>query len=616
MKKIVCFRLVVILVLVQISFVSIVMGQEFTYNLGTRDVLTNQANVPIFPWFPDGHISVLAEPNNDRHIMYWSEFDNYRTSGAFPFPEYQYTLTSDKSIFGGRRTVEKWDNGGSWLMSVFRKEGDQLLGFYHAEDHWGRATNPQGIAWKSIARTTSNDNGLSWSDGEQIITSPRTKPESPAWGGAGDNCVIWDSKNNRWLCYYQEHWLMMAISYDGEGKPGTWFKYYNGEFSQPGLGGESSAIPELKSVPGANPSVHYNDYLERFVMVWHSWVSTSIYISTSIDGVNWEEPRLLEANSGARRAWYPTIIGESNTQAGKITRLYYADIAAGFSSRDFVSRALVFDKEEEYQTQTTWQHHRIGEVPILGLMDISDDDKLRIVTFDGSIDDTENIEYYYKDKEGAYIVSGKFLLDELYHQGAVGLSIRSGLNLDEAMAAITLSKGNLTFYSREKAGDLSLGEENAIEWESEVAWLQIEKSSGTLICRYSATGEDWTEVGRIPFAYGASKLGLFSTGSPDKRTIAYVENIEEKQVVTSTQDQFEDNRVSFFSNPAGDQVYLSNPEYYTRVSIYDLNGKLQLSGRIDSHYLDVQHLRPGMYVLSMHDQKHQRIISGKLVIAR
>jgi hypothetical protein len=616
MRKIFYFRVAVIPVLVQILLVSVALGQDFTYSLGTRDALKNEANVPVFRWFPDGHISVLTEPDTDKHIMYWSEYENYRTIGDFPFPEYQYTLSPGASVFGGRRGIERWDNGGSWLMSVFRQEGDNLIGFYHAEDHWVRATNPEGIAWKSIARTTSSDNGVSWSEGAQIITSPRTKPENPTWGGAGDNCVIWDHKNNRWLCYYQEHWLMMAVSYDVEGKPGTWYKYYNGEFNQPGLGGESSAIPGLKSVPGGNPSVHYNSYLDRFVMVWHSWVSTSIYISTSTDGIVWEDPRLLEPDSGARRAWYPTIIGESDTKAGKIARLYYADIAAGFTSRDFVSKALVFDKEEEYQPQTAWQHQRIGEVPILGLMDIANDDKLRIVAFNGSIDNTENIEYYYKNKEGAYVVSGKFQLDELYNEGSVGLSVRSGLNVRDAMAAIVLGNDRITFHSREKAGELNVNEGTSIEWTSDIAWLQIEKSSGNLTCRYSATGEEWTDIGSIPFGYGPSKPGLFSTGSPDLVTVAYVENLEERELVTSTQDPLKDHDESGFSNPSGDQVFITNPEYYTHFSIYDVNGKLQLSGSIDSNYVDVQRLRPGLYVLSLYGQKKERPVVGKLVIVR
>ncbi len=616
MRKLFYFRVVAISLLVQFFLVRVTLGQDFSYSLGNRDALKNEAKVPVFPWFPDGHIVVLAEPGTDKHIMYWPEYENYRTFGDFPFPEFQYTLSPEEAIFGGRRNIESWDNGGSWLMSVFRQSGDKLIGFYHAEDHWVVATNPEGIAWKSIARTTSNDNGVSWADGEQIITSSATRPATPTWGGVGDNCVIWDNKNNRWLCYYQEHWLMMAVSYDVEGKPGTWYKYYYGAFNQPGLGGENSPIPGLKSIPGGNPSVHYNSYLDRFVMVWHSWGSLSIYISTSTDGVVWEQPRLLEPNTVSRRAWYPTIIGKSDTEAGKIARLYYADIAPGFTSRDFVSKALVFDKEEEYQPQAAWQHQRIGEVPILGLMDSTNDGRLRIVAFDGSMDNTENIEYYYKNKEGSYVVSGKFKLDESYKEGSVGLSVRSGLNVSDVMAAVILSKDSLTFRSREKPGDLNLSDGNSIEWTSEWVWLQIEKSSGTLICRYSSDGADWTDIGSIPFVYGLSELGLFSTGSPDTVTVAYIEDLEETKLFTSLQDSLKKSPEIGFSNPVGNQVFITNPETYTHFSIYDLNGKLQLNGLIAGNYVDVQRLRPGQYVLRLHGKENERSVTGKLLIVR
>ena len=606
-------RQIALLILVQIVVVSLSRGQDFSYSLGTRDVLANKAQVPIYPWFPDGHIAVVAEPNQAEYHMYWSGHESYRTLGAYPFPEFQHTLFPEEPVFGGRLNTERWDNGGSWLMSIFRQEEDTLVGFYHAEDHWVVATNPSGVAWKSIARTTSSDNGFSWSEGVQIITSSATKPASPTWGGAGDNCVIWDHLNNRWLCYYQEHWLMMAVSYDPAGRPGTWYKYYNGEFNQPGLGGFSSSIPGLASVPGGNPSVHYNSYLQRFVMVWHSWVSLSIYISTSTDGVVWEEPRLLEPNSAPRRAWYPTIIGASDTEAGKIARLYYADIAGGFTSRDFVSKALAFDLEEDYRPQTTWQPQRIGEVPVLGLLDATNEGRHRIVAFSGSMDDTEHVEHFYQDKTGSYVLSGKFQLDDLYNEGSVGLSVRSGLDANAAMAAIMLSPDSLLFRARETAGALSFSAKNALEWTSDIAWLQIEKTPGGVTCRYSPDGEEWSAIGSIPFGHEPSKSGFFATGTPDSGTIAYIEQLED---LTNTRDASADPVGTSFSNPAGNRVFITHPEFFTQFSIYDLNGKLQLRGVLDGNHIDVQRLPPGLYVLNLQGPDQSKAVIGKLVIAR
>lgn len=586
-------------------------GQEFSWSTGTRDVLENKANVPIFPWFPDGHIAVLPEVQTDDYIMYWSGHENYRTTGAYAFPEFHQTLVPEEKVFGGRKETETWDNGGSWLMSVFRQNNDTLLAFYHAEDHWEIATNPEGIAWKSLARTLSVDNGETWSEGEQIIISASNKPEVPIWGGAGDNSVIWDHKNNRWLCFYQEHWLKMALSYDEEGKPGTWYKYHNGDFNQPGMGGESSPIPGLMSKPGGNPSIHFNTYLDRFIIVWHSWVSTSVYMSSSIDGVNWETPRLLEPNTGLRRAWYPTIIGSSDIEAGKIARLYYADISRGFSSRNFVSKALVFDKDEAYEPQTTWQQERIGEVPVIGLMDQSVTGKLRMVAYSGSINATENVEFYYKNIEGSFLFSGKFQLDDIYNNGSVGLSIRSGFDEQDPMAVIVLEKDQLSYFSRAQTGQIGLDNGTPVDWSSHEVWLQIEKLNGEVICRYSSDGDEWSRIGSIPFEYDLSRIGFIAMGSPDEGCISYVDNLEETELQDAIPINCEDTS---FSNPSKGQIFINYSDCFSHFEIFDYKGKRRLNSTIEGNTINIQSLNPGFYVLTLYNPDDDFRITEKLII--
>jgi len=105
---------------------------------------------------------------------------------------------------------------------------------------------------------------------------------------------------------------------------------------------------------------------------------------------------------------------------------------------------------------------------------------------------------------------------------------------------------------------------------------------------------------------------LFSTGSPDSVTVAYVENVE----VTEVQDTIKDCNESGFSNPSGNKVFIINPECFTNYLIYDISGRLQLSGLIDAEYVDVQRLRPGLYIISLYGQKNERAVVGKLVIVR
>jgi hypothetical protein len=142
----------------------------------------------------------------------------------------------------------------------------------------------------------------------------------------------------------------MAVSADPKGAPGTWKKYYNGAFTEDGLGGQHTKVPGL--IPGGNPSVHWNTYLKKWVMVWHGWSPPNIYLSVSEDGINWEEPKSIIVSSISGRTWYPTIIGNTDVEAGQIAKIYYADIAGDFSFRNFETRTITFFDTENLDPTT------------------------------------------------------------------------------------------------------------------------------------------------------------------------------------------------------------------------------------------------------------------------
>ena len=329
----------IFLLIFSLLFNYLIVYGQWQVELSDAEDVANPVNYPLFAWYPDGHISVL--PDGNDYIMFWAEFESHRSMGSTQFVEDQIALQPSNAVFGGRGNYDSYDNGGSWLMSVFREQNSDFIGFFHAEDHWYPHTT-NDIAWKSIGVTYSNDKGVTWQNGNQIITSATPKPATPTWGGTGDCCVVWDHINNRWLCYYQEHTISMAISTDPKGAPGTWKKYYFGGFTEDGLGGRQSPLPTLASVPGGNPSVHWNTYLLKWVMVWHGWNPTNIYVSVSSDGINWDTPKSIIVSEIGGRAWYPTIIGDTDVQAGQVAKIYYADIAPDFSYRNFKSRTITF----------------------------------------------------------------------------------------------------------------------------------------------------------------------------------------------------------------------------------------------------------------------------------
>jgi hypothetical protein len=119
---------------------------------------------------------------------------------------------------------------------------------------------------------------------------------------------------------------------------GTVWKYYNGDFTEPGIFGRvTPTFPANVSWQAWNtdslwgPSVHWNTAINQYVMLLnHSccepgWPQEGIYISFNPDisnPVGWSAPvRLLDGGG-----WYPQVIGEgpgeTDKLAGSVSRLY------------------------------------------------------------------------------------------------------------------------------------------------------------------------------------------------------------------------------------------------------------------------------------------------------
>jgi hypothetical protein len=266
--------------------------------------------VPIYPGFPDGHITYKSMGNN-QYFHVWAGYDSYITSGT--------DILHQDSIWGCVLTKGpqgSYDNGGAWLYSVFNLDSNHWIGFYHAEDHeFPGYENLQKIAWKSAAQCESFDGGKTWVKNGQILTSWLEKPNAPEWGGTGDFSVVRDSLNNRWLAYYVcPDGIGVAQSLDAYGKPGSWFKLYKDIFCEPGIGGEGSSLPFSKGKKaGGNPSIMYFKPLKTWFLVYHDWNDGGIYYSYSFDLIHWADAYLLIENPGKpQRTWYPTLMSSSS----------------------------------------------------------------------------------------------------------------------------------------------------------------------------------------------------------------------------------------------------------------------------------------------------------------
>ena len=315
----------------------------------TDAVIISQDGIDMQGYFPDGKISIIKDEVAGNYIAFWAEFASIRTVANTTFLEDHISLVKyENRVFGvGFDQQDGFNDGGSWFIGVHRLSDGRLAGFFHAESHW-----PSGgiQAYKSIGVAYSSDNGYTWTDTNKILNVHYPKPSTPQWGGLGDGCVVYNEKLGLFICYYSSWYISMAATSDPDGATGTWQKWSGSDFTVEGynsisdLGGYDTPITGIQSKPGANPSVHWNNYLEKWIMVYHGWENDEvIYMSSSDDGLAWEKPIAITSLS-RETAWYPNLIGDNgDTTGGRVLRLYYSrnqDRVTGV--RELAMRTLIF----------------------------------------------------------------------------------------------------------------------------------------------------------------------------------------------------------------------------------------------------------------------------------
>jgi hypothetical protein len=295
--------------------------------------IISQTGIDLQGYFPDGKISIIKDEATEKYIAFWAEFISFRTEANTPYLEDHISQVKlENRVFGkGFDEQEGFNDGGSWFIGVHRLSDGRLAGFFHAESHWAVG---DGV-YKSIGITYSSDNGRTWTAGEKILNVNYSKPATAAWTGLGDGCVVYNEKIGQFICYYSafsgiDYRICMAASSDPAGTPGTWKKWNGSNFTvdgyniSTGIGGIDTHINGLESIHGANPSVMWNNYLQKWIMVYHRWDPKVIYMSVSNDGLVWETPIAI-TNNNSETAWYPNLLGNNGDTIGsEIIKFYYA----------------------------------------------------------------------------------------------------------------------------------------------------------------------------------------------------------------------------------------------------------------------------------------------------
>ncbi len=251
-----------------------------------------------------------------------------------------------------------WKMGDRWCESTHKAEDGKLYMWYHNElPGWPAKTTPR------IGAMVSTDNGLNWHDMGIVLEAPAGSNNLQTantyfMGGNGDFAVIADRKKEYlyfFISTYHKDKAEQGISaarmkYKDRNDPkGRVFKWHNGKWSEPGLGGNVTPIfPATVDWHTTNadafwgPSVHYNTHLKRWVMLLNrakdnNWSQDGIYISFNSDLANpagWTRPvKILDVSELEKSKWYPQVMGldatkqETDKLAGKNARLFVSGVS-------------------------------------------------------------------------------------------------------------------------------------------------------------------------------------------------------------------------------------------------------------------------------------------------
>lgn len=181
--------------------------------------------------------------------------------------------------------------------------------------HW---TRRMGLA-------TSRDLGAHWHfEGDILTTDPTAPKPDPTFSdfGDGDHRMFIDEPGGYAYLYYERGWSSpddgnLHDSYMAVARsrlrdrlaPGSWEKWYDGAWSEPGLGGLDSEVAAGATV---FLSVHYNTYLRRYVLLDVSGVWTA----TDLNRQNWQ----VVGAFPSRIYWYNTPIDDQTWQRWRIGR--------------------------------------------------------------------------------------------------------------------------------------------------------------------------------------------------------------------------------------------------------------------------------------------------------
>lgn len=243
----------------------------------------------------------------------------------------------------------------AWIESTWSDGDGVVYAWYHQERLIDCGELPT-LSMPRIGAAVSHDDGVTFED-LGIVLSADHAPNCGAQngffaGGHGDFTVTLDPTRTYFYFHYSSYGgdvtsqgvavARMAFSDRDQPVSAVWKHGPNG-WAEAGIGGATSPVfPATVDWAASNAeafwgaSVHWNTYLQRFVMLlnrtccFSGWPQEGVYISYSpdlSDPALWTPPVKLRDTGG----WYPQVMGvgpgETDKVAGREARFYMIGVS-------------------------------------------------------------------------------------------------------------------------------------------------------------------------------------------------------------------------------------------------------------------------------------------------
>ena len=354
---------------------------DFTQSFGFKTDLSAVAPIMRASEFnitnsPDGHISVDIEGEKSKiffqcalsgigkFLSCLSENPSVESFNNLNGLLKDTTGNTARFVMEGSVPGDPYQDKYAAITSTWRDpQTGYIHAWYHAEVFVNRelcGSSGFSAHYATIGYAISTDGGRTFSKQGPVLTSPTARDPNVCLGQGTSEPKVIEVGDYLYMFFdfdqYPNHPNTPASQLGGisvarasKSNPGVWTKYYNGNFSEPGINGQ---ITPVIRKGGSNGNLWLgstiaNAYIGKYVMIHSDHNSqNALFIRTSVDLINWSSPQLLIPPPANWRYWYPTILGRDDNAMGQNGWLYFARFRSpnNFETSLLYRRSISFER--------------------------------------------------------------------------------------------------------------------------------------------------------------------------------------------------------------------------------------------------------------------------------